>query len=204
MVNESKKTRKLAGAGLLAAFAASLCCITPLLAVVAGMGGIASSLSWLEPFRPFFIGLTVLVLGFAWYQQLKSKKEIECDCETDEKKSFLQTKMFLGIVTVLAALLVAFPYYSSVFYPTSSANAAVVSAANVQQVDLKIKGMTCTGCETKINQAVSKVSGVIKVKSNYKTGEAVVQFDKSKASVAEIVNAVNSSGYEVVDKDSTN
>ncbi|NIA29910.1 MAG: mercuric transport protein MerTP [Actinobacteria bacterium] len=201
---KNRNKQKLAGAGLFAAFAASLCCITPLLALVAGMGGIASSLSWLEPLRPFFIGITVLVLGFAWYQQLETKKEIECDCETDEKKSFLQTKKFLGLVTVLAALLLAFPYYSSVFYPATSANAAVVSTANMQQVNLKINGMTCTGCETNINKAVSKVSGIIKVKSDYKTGSAVVRFDSSKASVAEIVNAVNAAGYKVEGKDVTN
>jgi len=203
MANQNKQ-KNLAGAGLLTAFAASLCCITPLLALVAGMGGIASSLSWLEPLRPLFIGITVLVLGFAWYQQLKTKKEIECDCETDEKKSFLQTKMFLGIVTVLAALLLTFPYYSSAFYTPNSANAAVVSSVNIQQVDLKIKGMSCTGCETTINRAVSKVDGVIKVASDYKTGDAVVQFDKLKASVDKIVDAVNATGYKVAGKDLTN
>ncbi len=57
--------KPLVGAGLLAALAASLCCITPLLAVVGGLGGVASSFAWLEPFRPYLIVLTVGVLGFA-------------------------------------------------------------------------------------------------------------------------------------------
>ena len=80
-----KKDNKLIGAGLLTAFAASLCCITPVLALIAGTSGLASSFSWLEPFRPYLIGLTILVLGFAWYQKLKPKKEIDCDCETPEQ-----------------------------------------------------------------------------------------------------------------------
>lgn len=63
-----KTDKKLIGAGLLTAIAASLCCITPVLALVAGTSGLASTFSWLEPFRPYFIGLTILVLGFAWYQ----------------------------------------------------------------------------------------------------------------------------------------
>ncbi len=115
MKNKTNKTRTWAGAGILAAIAASVCCITPVLAVVAGIGGIASSLSWLEPFRPLFIGITVLVLGFAWYQQLKPKKEIDCACDDDEKPSFWQSKKFLGIVTVLAILLLTFPYYANIF-----------------------------------------------------------------------------------------
>src|SRR5690554_7743242 len=82
-----KKDNKLIGAGILTAFAASLCCITPVLALIAGTSGLAASFSWLEPFRPYLIGLTILVLGFAWYQKLKPKKEIDCDCETEDRKS---------------------------------------------------------------------------------------------------------------------
>src|SRR3990172_5315672 len=118
-MNTKKTTAKggLIGAGILSAIAASLCCITPVLALIAGSSGIAATFSWLEPARPYLIVVTVLVLGFAWYQKLKPKKaEIECDCETDEKPSFLQSKRFLSIVTVLAALLLAFPYYSHIFY----------------------------------------------------------------------------------------
>lgn len=59
------------GAGLISAIAASLCCITPVLALVAGSSGIAAGFSWLEPARPYLIGITILVLGFAWYQKLK-------------------------------------------------------------------------------------------------------------------------------------
>ena len=61
-----KTDKKLIGAGLLTAFAASLCCITPVLALVAGTSGLASRFSWLEPARPYFNGLTILGLGFAW------------------------------------------------------------------------------------------------------------------------------------------
>ena len=39
----AQPSKSLFGAGLLAALAASLCCITPLLAVVGGLGGAASS-----------------------------------------------------------------------------------------------------------------------------------------------------------------
>jgi hypothetical protein len=73
-----KKQQGILGAGVLTAVAASLCCITPVLAIVAGSSGIVASFSWLEPIRPYLIGLTVIVLGFAWHQKLKIK-EIEYD-----------------------------------------------------------------------------------------------------------------------------
>lgn len=191
------KSKNWIGAGILAAIAASLCCITPVLAFVAGISGIATTFSWLEPLRPVFIGITVLVLGLAWLQQLKPKNEINCDCEKDEKRSFLQTKKFLSIVTVFAALLLSFPYYSNLFFPKSDANAVIIASQDMQQVDLKISGMTCTGCEAYINNAVSKVEGVVKVESDYKTGNATVKFDQSKTSIEKIVNAIDATGYKV-------
>ena len=100
-----KSENKLIGAGLLTAITASLCCITPVLALIAGTSGIASTFSWIEPFRPYLIGLTILVLCFAWYQMLKPKKEIDCECETDEKPKFTQSKTFLGIITVFAIVM---------------------------------------------------------------------------------------------------
>lgn len=71
-----KTDNKLIGTGLLTAIAASLCCITPVLAIIAGTSGLASTFSWLEPFRPYFIGLTILVLAFAWYQKLKPQRKL--------------------------------------------------------------------------------------------------------------------------------
>ena len=112
-----KKNNKLVGAGLLTAFAASLCCITPVLALIAGTSGLASSFSWLEPFRSYFIGLTILVLGFAWYQKLKPKKEIDCNCETDTKPKFVQSKKFLGIVTAFAIIMLAFWIFRRMLTP---------------------------------------------------------------------------------------
>ena len=99
---------KLIGTGLLTAIAASLCCITPVLALIAGTSGLASTFSWLEPFRPYFIGLTILVLAFAWYQKLKPQKKIDCNCEITEKTNFVKTKSFLGIFT--AFLIVSIGY----------------------------------------------------------------------------------------------
>ena len=70
-----KSDRKLIGTTIVTAILASLCCITPVLAFIAGTSGIASTFSWIAPFRPYLITLTILVLLFAWYHILKPKKE---------------------------------------------------------------------------------------------------------------------------------
>jgi copper chaperone CopZ len=195
-----KSENTLAGLGLISAIAASLCCITPVLALIAGTSGLASTFSWLEPLRPYLIGLTVLVLAFAWYQKLKPKKQIDCDCETNEKPKFIQSKMFLGIVTVFAIIMLAFPYYTSVFYPQTEKQIIVVDKSNIQEVEFTVSGMTCTGCEEHINHEVNKLTGIISSNVSYENGKAVVEFDNSKTNITEIEKAINSTGYSVTDK----
>lgn len=195
-----KNENNLIGAGLLTAITASLCCITPVLALIAGTSGIASTFSWIEPFRPYLIGLTFLVLGFAWYQKLKPKKEIECDCETEEKPKYIQSKKFLGIVTVFAIVMLAFPYYSGVFYPNTEKQIIVVDNSNVEKTEFKISGMTCASCEGHVNHEVNKLSGIVNIKASYENGNAIIEFDKTKTNEAEIERAINSTGYEVTNK----
>ena len=195
-----KTEKKLIGAGLLTAIAASLCCITPVLALVAGTSGLASTFSWLEPARPYFIGLTIFVLWFAWYQKLKPKKQIDCNCETEEKPKFIQSKMFLGIVTAFAIVMLAFPYYAHIFYPKTEKQVIVVDKSNVQTVEFSISGMTCASCEEHVNHEVNKLSGIIKSNVSYENGNAIVEFDNSKTNIADIEKAINGTGYSVTDK----
>ena len=145
-------------AGLLTAVAASLCCVTPVLALLGGASGLASSFSWIEPFRPYLIGLTVLAFAFAWYQKLKQQKQVDCDCEADNKKSFWQSKSFLGIATVVAALLIAFPYYAKgvVAFQTSyeNANSTVKFDNSRTSIDSIAAAINSTGYKV-VSQAVT-------------------------------------------------
>lgn len=187
-------------AGLVTAIAASLCCITPVLALLGGLGGIASSFSWLESLRPYLLGFTVLIFGISWYQKLKPKNsDIECDCE--KKQSFWQSKTFLTIITIIAGLLVTFPYYAHIFYSKpQQSKVIIVDKNNIEQVKLGVEGMTCRGCEEHISDALSKVNGVIENKTSYKEGITIVKFDRSVTDIDSIVNAVNRTGYTVKEK----
>ena len=194
------KSKKLLGASVLSAIAASLCCITPVLALISGASGAASTFSWMEPFRPYLIAITVLVLLFAWYVKLKPKtqEEIDCACEDDEKPSFWQSKLFLGIVTVFALIMLAFPYYSQIFYPKPNQNIVIVSSNDVQELNFEIKGMTCGSCEEHVKHAVNELPGIVEVTANYQEGTAMVKYDKNKTDKQTIVDAINETGYTVV------
>ncbi len=207
-----KSENKLIGAGLLTAITASLCCITPVLALIAGTSGIASTFSWLEPLRPYLIGLTILVLGFAWYQILipratGTKKEIDCECTTDDlpagkgrKPKFIHSKTFLGIVTAFAIAMLAFPYYSGIFYPNTEKQIIVVDKADLKTTEFKISGMTCESCEDHVNHEVNKLIGIVNSKTSYENGNAIIEFDRTKTNETEIEKAINTTGYKVTGK----
>jgi len=200
MKNEKKSTGMLL-TGIVTAILASLCCITPVLALVAGISGAASTFSWIEPFRPYLAVLTIGVLALAWYQKLKpAKEEIECDCEEDGKSSFWQSKKFLAIVTVFALLMLAFPYYSGIFYPDNSANQNIsFNESQVFEAEIDLDGMTCSSCEHSVNHALRSEEGVIEAESDYKTGVARVKYDASKVDLDKLSQDLEEkTGYKVI------
>jgi mercuric ion transport protein len=197
MIN-ARSSGAFSGAGLITAIAASLCCITPVIALFAGSSSIASNFSWLAPARPYLIGLSILVLAFAWYQKLKPAKKDECGCEIEAKPGFMQSKTFLLIVTIFAALMMSFPLYAQVFFPKSNGAAVITNDSKIQTVEIGIKGMTCESCELEVNHEVNKLPGIIESIVSYKKRNAIVKFDLSKTSAKDIVNAVSLTGYKII------
>lgn len=195
------KTNKLfQNSAIVTALLASLCCITPLLAVLGGLSSIASMFSFLEPFRPYFIAITILILGYAFYNAYKpkNKNEIDCACETDEKPKFINSKKFLWIITVVSAMLITFPYYSKALFPSVKKNILIVQPNNIVKAKLDIEGMSCNSCEESVDYALKSENGVISATSSYKTGIAFVEYDKTKVNLEQLKNAVEEKvGYKV-------
>jgi copper chaperone CopZ len=195
---DQKSLGTITSASVLSAFAASLCCITPVIALLAGSSSIAANFSWIEPARPYLIGLSIAVLGFAWYLKLRPvSTEVDCDCETPQEAPFLQSRTFLGLVTIFAILMMTFPLYAKVFYPKPAAHATIAAVENKRQVTFLIEGMTCEACEEHVNNEVSKVPGVSAYQTSYASENSLVSFDQTKTDVKAIESAINKTGYRV-------
>lgn len=189
-------SKKAVFTGVVAALAASSCCIPPVIAAIAGVGGAAGALSWMEPLRPYLIGLAVIAIGYAWYNHLKPKKADDCGCEI-EKPKFYRTKGFLVGITLFAALSITFPYYSGIFYPDSKQEVIISENGNIQKTTISIEGMTCDACQHHVNQAVNNLPGIVSVNSSYEKGNTEVAFDNTQTTIVEIEKAINSTGYNV-------
>lgn len=108
----------------IATLSASLCCITPLLAVLAGTSSYAASFSWLAPYHNYLIALTVIILLYAWYDKLKESKDIAC-CDN----GFFSSKKFLAMVTIFVVTTLTFPQWgSSVFESAPTAESCATGA----------------------------------------------------------------------------
>ena len=108
-----KATREgltLAGS-IVTAIAASACCIGPVVLALAGLGGAAFAMK-LQPYRPLFIGLTVLMLGAAFYFVYRRPSPEACGpdeaCTTGSSR---RMKLLLWMVTLIALGALAFPLY---------------------------------------------------------------------------------------------
>ncbi len=125
----------------------------------------------------------------------RTTEKVESDCKENKKPSFWQSKIFLGIITVFAVLMMALPYYGSVFNPGNKKKAVIVQQKDIQTLNLDVEGMTCSVCNSHVENAAYQVNGVIKAKADYRTGKAVVKFDKTKTSVEKIIKSINATNY---------
>lgn len=71
-----------------------------------------------------------------------------------------------------------------------------MAAANIRKVKLDIEGMTCTGCEYSVETALTKIAGVTNAEANYEGKSVEVAFDPEVAAVAQLVEAVNKTGFK--------
>ncbi len=103
-------------AGLLAGLSASACCLGPVVFLALGISGSwIGNLTALEPYRPVFIGLTLLFLGLAFRRLYLAPRECadKAPCATADTLS--RQRRIFWIVTGVVGLMVAFPWYGPLF-----------------------------------------------------------------------------------------
>lgn len=104
-----------AATSVISAFIASACCVGPLVFALLGIGG-AGFLVKLEPYRPYFTGATVLLLGTGFLLSYRQPKPA-ADCEVCEVPRVQKAgRAMLWIATVLVAGFLAFPYLAPVIF----------------------------------------------------------------------------------------
>jgi mercuric ion transport protein len=116
-MNEPQAGRGALFAGGLAAILASTCCLGPLILVTLGISGAwIGNLTLLEPYRPLFIGASLIALFFAWRSIFRPAEA----CAPDQVCAIPQVrttyKIIFGVVSALVVIAIGFPYVMPFFY----------------------------------------------------------------------------------------
>ncbi|WP_428623094.1 mercuric transporter MerT family protein [Sedimenticola sp.] len=104
-------------AGSLAAIAASVCCVGPLVLLMLGIGGAwVGNLTAMEPYRPIFIGLTLLCLGLAFDKLYGAKQVCAPGTLCADPRTQRRQRFIFWMVTALLLALLAVPWLAPLFY----------------------------------------------------------------------------------------
>lgn len=218
------KEKTVLGGAIVAAFAASLCCITPLLFVLLGFGSLGMAAIF-EPFRPYLMGGAVVLLSLAYYWiYFKKDKSASCApgeaCET--KPASRASRFGLWFATLVVILFALTPYITAsianstaptkepVFVSSDddcclankSPKKDAISAekelpANTKRVTFTVSGMTCATCEPAIRIALEKTPGVKRADVSYERGNAIVDYDPKETTPEKLRDVINGTGYKV-------
>jgi mercuric ion transport protein len=103
-------------AGIVAAIGASACCLGPLVLLALGVSGAwIGSLTALEPYRPIFIGLTLLFLAFAFRRLYLARSVCSPGSACANPRTLNRQRLGFWIVTILLLGLIAVPWFAPLF-----------------------------------------------------------------------------------------
>lgn len=66
----------------------------------------------------------------------------------------------------------------------------------MKEVVLKIEGMHCNGCSTRLERVLNNLEGVNKAKVELEKAEAKIEFDETKISIEKIKEAIEDAGFK--------
>ncbi len=193
-INASRKGQ--VGA-VLAAIAASICCVGPLVLIGLGISGAwVSNLTALQPFRPYLMVVTIAFLAYAFYSVYRKPKAEDCEPGSlcANPKSEKMNKILLWLVTIIVLGLLAVPHFTSVI--SADNTTTVVESTDTREVVLDVAGMTCAACPVTIRKSLGNVEGVIEANVSYEDKNAVIRYDTTKTSTGELIEAIRNAGYE--------
>jgi mercuric ion transport protein len=110
-MNQNESNLSMVG-GIIAAIGAGVCCVGPLVLLLLGISGSwISNLAALEPYRPLFILVVVMLLGYAGWKIYRPIEECEPDRACAIRTTRHRRKVTFWLTTVSAIILITSNYW---------------------------------------------------------------------------------------------
>ena len=108
---------RLLTAAILTAIVASVCCVGPLVLLALGISGAwIGNLTAFEPYRPVFIGVTVLFFGLAFRKLYLLPQSCTAGVVCADPLALRRQRIVFWAATVLMLGLLAAPWAAPLFY----------------------------------------------------------------------------------------
>ena len=194
-----QKEKVSALGSVVAATAASMCCIGPLVAVLLGTGSLAAASS-LAKWRPVFLGATFAMLAVAWYLAYRKPKAGKCGEGTAcvARASGGGSKVVLWIATIVAIGMAGLPLYAGAMarlFHVEGTRPARSAGGRAVTLRVKIESMNCAACAANIQRTLLEKAGVERAEIIYKTKEGVIEYDPAMISREKIVAVIDETGF---------
>ena len=102
-------------------------------------------------------------------------------------------KKISQIICILSILLIV---NSCEFTNKSNKQEIIIKKSDIIRKQIGVSGMNCVGCEVTLEENISKIKGVTKVKASHKNKEAIIEFDSTKTDIIKISNEIRKAGYK--------
>lgn len=96
---------------------------------------------------------------------------------------------------MFSGVLIAFPYYSSLFYKAQQQTSKINTQGNFKYVKLNIKGMGCADCTKHIDGTLMGLNGVASSSTSFEKAQTIVRFDPAKTNADSINHKIMEIGY---------
>lgn len=94
-----------------------MCCVGPLVLLMLGISGAwIARLTALEPYRPVFMGLTLLFLALAFRNLYLVRRPCVDGESCADGRALKRQRVLFWLVTVPVIVLLAFPWYASLLF----------------------------------------------------------------------------------------
>jgi copper chaperone CopZ len=199
---QQDRAKKLTlGGAVVAALAASSCCIGPLIMAALGLGG-AGAFAALGAYRPYILAVTAVLLAGGFYLTYRMPRAAPpegdaCGCEKPNRKAGRAAKIGLWIATGVVVLSAAAPNLLAGFASRSPQGiAATTAGATVEHATIHVEGMDCEACAIHLRGALGKVGGFHDLTLDLKGRAVTVAYEPAAGRLQAYVAAINDLGYE--------
>ncbi len=176
--------------GILSALLASVCCVTPLILVLLGLGSLGIGAA-LGRFHWWFLLAAIGLLTYGWRAHVQEQRR--CRTAQCEMRRSNTTRGVLMSASVIVAAFVGLNLYTHASQRAATPSPTSAASANIV---LPVEGMTCLTCELTVESSLKRLPGVASADANVAQQNVTVHYDPAQVTVDKLIAAVNKTGYE--------